>query len=118
VRLTPQFLPALHLELFTKPSFFGFFTSSSERNNREKRQVSGALPLFGHSGTLQKKNVKILPYASSSKYYSNPLGKLKKSQKPPIIIIGKKKREVNHGRLDYRRGFYFFLRIGLFRSSL
>jgi len=29
VRLSPQFLRALHLELFTKPSFRWLFTSSS-----------------------------------------------------------------------------------------
>jgi hypothetical protein len=29
VRLTPQFLRALHLELFTKPSFWRLFTRSS-----------------------------------------------------------------------------------------
>jgi hypothetical protein len=34
LRFTPQFLRALHLELFTKPSFFGLFTGLSGYNNK------------------------------------------------------------------------------------
>jgi len=37
VRLTPQFLRALHLELFTKPSFQSSFTRSSTLDWVENR---------------------------------------------------------------------------------
>jgi len=38
VCLTPQFLRVLHLELFTKPSFWRLFTSLAEKDSTKEHQ--------------------------------------------------------------------------------
>jgi len=105
-------------ELFTKPSFSLLFAGLLKVVAIGKEAEPWVLPLSLLFFAPWAHDARTRQPAPLKKICPNPLEKIKETFKNADLIIGKKKREVDHGHLDFRRGFCFFLQFGFFRPGL
>jgi hypothetical protein len=92
------------------PDFYEFIKNRIERGEAEL-MISPPPGLPGLQPAL-------FPDYPSAEKTRNPHEKIKENPKNADLKAGKKKREVDHGRLVFRRGFYLFLRFRLVRAGL